>query len=158
MPYETTITAITISLAPGGVGLANGAGRYGAGVDNSSLKRNKALISLAITSHASSAPTAGNTVDIYLLRSDQQGADIRDDGWGESDAANFTRINATHIGSVENDGSTGKSFTDFIDTEPFGPLGPMWSVGVVNNWGASLNNIGAFHAIRFRYWLDDFPA
>lgn len=154
MPYETTLTTLTISLGS----LADGAGRYGAGVDNSSLKRNKALLSGAITSHATTAPTAGKTYDIYLLRSDQQGADIRDDGWGETDASGFTRINATHIGSIENDGNTGKSFTIFIDTEPFGPLGPMWSIGVVNNSGALLHATGALHAWRFRYWLDDFPA
>lgn len=59
---------------------------------------------------------------------------------------------------MENDGTANKSFTMFIDTEPFGPLGPMWSIGLINNSGALLNATEALHAWRFRYWLDDFPA
>lgn len=140
----------SISLAPGGVGLANNTGRSSAKITNTN-NYPAALVNFRIKS-GSVAPTAGKAYFIYLLRDT---GTIATDGWGGTDAS-FTPENAPVIGSIRVTGTANKNFYgDFDTAEAEGPLGPEWGVAVYNKSGQSISNTEGDHAYTYVYYIPE---
>jgi hypothetical protein len=136
--------AFTVTLAA----LANstaGVGRQSTLLTNSN-NYPAALVSVKLTSHATSAPTAGALAYVYLLR---DVGTIADDAAGASDAA-LTVENAPLLGTIVFTANANKAFYGIFDTGPLGPLGPTWGIAIVNSSGQALHvtegNHGAFYA------------
>jgi hypothetical protein len=131
--------AFTITLAS----LAAAAGRQSTMINNSTL-RPGAIVYVEIETNAS-APTAGQTYDVYLLRgNDASSSTYRTDGAGASDAA-ITIANAQRIGSIVVTASANTKFYGEFDTAVAGQLGPEWGIAVVNNTGQAANATAANH-------------
>lgn len=143
-----TRTAFTITLAS----LANssvGVGRQSTMVSNSS-NRPAALIFVKITS-GSSAPTAGATYNVYLLRGDGTN---RTDNAGASDAGH-TVENAPLLGTIVVTATTSKAFYAEFDTMPLGPLGTEFGITVVNASGQTLNSTGGNHVCAYQTYCPE---
>lgn len=131
-----TPTAFTITLAS----LANstaGVGRQGTLVDNTTNLYLSAIVSLNIK--VGTSPTANSLIFVYLIRSNNNGTPIIDDGAGASDAG-ITIINAPLLGTIlVSATTTGANYIRNFDTSPLGPLGPKWTIAIVNSSGVALN-------------------
>jgi hypothetical protein len=142
-----SIASFTITLAS----LANstaGVGRQATLIDNTTNLYTSALISASIklgTSPSNNAP-----VFLYLIRSDNNGTPILDDGGGASDAA-WTQNNAPLLGVLKSKAaaSTGDVLSGVFDTKFLGSLGAKWTIGVVNNTGVNLDSTGGNHVISY---------
>jgi hypothetical protein len=138
-------TAITISLTA----LAAAAGRSSLLIGNAN-RRPAAMINLCISPNT--APTAGTTYDLFLLRTNgtaNQGTDL----WGETDAA-FTPVNAQLIGSLVNPGTT-TDVEDIFDTAPLGPLGGDWGIAVRNSTNVSIDATEGNHIKQHAMYLPE---
>lgn len=140
-----TAAAFTITLAS----LANAAGRQSTILSNSN-NYPAALIYLRIKSGAV-APTAGNSYDVYLIRSD---GTIRDDAAGSSNAA-ITIENAILLDTIVVTATTAKNFYKTIDTSPAGPLGREWGIAIVNNSGQALSATEGDHYYNYEYYVPE---
>jgi len=147
MPNEITqrfdaSAAATITLAS----LASstvGVGRQGTLVDNTGNKYGSLLIHAKITNGTS--PTANSIVALYLIRSDNDGTEHRDDGAGTSDAG-LTVLNAQLIGTLRSSGTSDSAMLGtFVVHDP----GPEWTIAVVNSTGVALHATGGNHWIRY---------
>ncbi len=138
-----TFTITLPSLAASAVGV----GRQSTLLTNSN-QRNGALVGVQIESNGS-APTAGGTYDVYLLRT---AGGVTDDNAGASDAA-ITVINAEPLGSLVVTNSANTKFYKVFDTTPLGPLGLTWGIAVVNNTSQALNATGTNHVCGYTYFL-----
>lgn len=138
--------AMTITLAS----LANsaaGVGRQSTIVDNTTSKYLSALVSLKVT--VGTSPTANTLIYVYLIRDNNDGTPIRDDGAGASDAG-LTIVNAPLLGTILVPATTSDTaYYGLFDTSQYGPLGPKWGIAVVNNSGAALNATGGNHVVSF---------
>lgn len=122
-----TKTQLTITLD----GLANNGARQSTLVDNSSVKAPSAQLMVCLRS--GTAPTAGTTYDVYLIRAnDATTPNYVSDKGGASDAA-ITIENAVLLGSVVVTATSNKQFVLDIDTAVVGDLGPAWGIAVKNN-------------------------
>ncbi len=137
--------AMTITLAS----LTNGSGRQSTLLTNSS-KRPAALVSVKVTS-GGVAPTAGSTIDVYLIRSD---GTVADDGAGASDAA-ITIENAEPLGSIVLTATTAKTFRKVFDTTALGPLGPSWGIALVNRSGQTVSTTAGDHSVGYTYLVPE---
>jgi hypothetical protein len=134
--------ALTIDLG----GLASAAGRQSDFLSNSS-NRPGALVYVEIKS--GTAPTAGGVYYIYLLRRDDHASPtVTDDNAGGSDAG-ITIENAPLLGTIRVTATLNKVFARTFDTLELGPLGPSWTVAVVNATSQALNATGGDHAVRY---------
>lgn len=142
-----SILSFTITLAS----LANsavGVGRQSTLIDNTTNLYTSALVSVKITTGTS--PIGNSPLYVYLIRSDNNGTPIEDDGAGASDAA-WTANNAQLLGVLNTKASpsTGDVLTGVFDTKALGSLGPKWGIGIVNNTGVALNATGGNHVISY---------
>jgi len=145
-PTSGTPTAFTITLA----GLAAAAGRQSTMVTNSGNFR-RAIGYVII--ETGTAPTAGGTYDVYLLRGDGTGT-YRTDGAGASDAA-ITIVNATFLASAKVTASANTNFyVDFDTADVTNDLGPEWGIAVVNNTSQAAHAATATSLAEFLYIVD----
>lgn len=139
-------TALTITLGSLASSVA-GVGRQSTLVDNTSNLYTSAQIALKITT--GTTPTANTLIYVYLIRSDNAGTAIIDDGAGASDAG-LTVINAPLLGTILVSAATSNTaYYGVFDTKFLGSLGPKWGVAVVNSTGAALNSTGGNHVVEF---------
>lgn len=142
------VSSFTITVAS----LATATARQSTMIDNSSNKFRRAIIYLILKT--GTAPTAGTTYDVYLLRGDNPASSAyRTDGAGASDAA-FTPNNAIPLGSIKLTASANTLFYGEFDTaDVTNDLGPEWGIAVLNNaTGQSLNASG--HVTEYQYIVD----
>lgn len=141
-----SVSSMTITLAS----LANssaGVGRQSTIVDNTTNLYLSALVSLKVT--VGTTPTANTLIYVYLIRDNNDGTPIRDDGAGASDAG-ITIVNAPLLGTILCPATTSDTaYYGEFDTSQLGPLGPKWGIAVVNNTGVALNATGGNHVVSF---------
>lgn len=145
-----TSAAITITLSS----LTNGSGRQGTFIDNSTNLYHGAIVWVKMRS-SGSAPTAGTTYDVYLLRRDSHSSPaLTTDAAGSSDAA-LTVENAKLLGSLVLTATTTKDFVGEFDTGPLGPLGASWTVAVVNRSGQTTDSTAGNHVVQYLPYLPE---
>lgn len=133
--------------------LASAAGRQSTMIANSN-NMPAAMVHIKLRSGAS-APTAGLTYDIYLLRGDDPSSSTyRTDGAGASDAA-ITIENAQLLGSIVVTNSSAKDFYGEFDTRNLGPLGPEWGIAIVNRTNQALDATEGNHHKGYAYYLPE---
>lgn len=138
-----TKATFTLSLAPGGVGLAADGARQSTMVTNSN-NYPAALVYLKIKS-GGSAPTAGRVYEIYLLRGDDAASSTyRTDGAGASDAS-IVIENAQLLGTIVVTNTAAKNFFGEFDTAALGPLGPEWGIAIKNATNQALDTTESNH-------------
>lgn len=129
----STLTITLASLASSSAGV----GRQSTLVDNTTNLFTSAQISVKIT--VGTTPVLNSLISVYLLRSDNSGTPVSDDGAGASDAG-LSVINAPLLGTiVVNSVTSNLSYYGVFDTKFLGSLGPKWGIAVVNNSGVALN-------------------
>jgi hypothetical protein len=136
-----TSTALTVTLAS----LANSAGRQSTLVDNTTSRYQDLL--LLVNIKTANTPTPNSIAEVYLIRSDNDGTEHRDDGAGTSDAA-LTPLNAQLVGALRSSGAPGTGETlkgSFLVHRP----GPEWGVVVFNRTGQALDSTGSNHWVRY---------
>lgn len=134
-------TAFTITLAS----LTNGSARQSTEIDNTTNLYVGAYI--AVNIKMGTSPTSNTIISVYILRNDNNGTAIRDDGAGASDAA-ITIKNAQVIGTL----STGSSAATgdvlkgvfYVDN-----IGPKWSIAIKNDSGVTLDATGGNHVVNY---------
>lgn len=137
-------SALTITLASLATSTA-GVGRQSTIVDNSSSKYQDVLIYVKITQ--GTTPSGSKSVQVYLIRDDNDGTNHRTDGAGASDAG-LTVLNAQLIGVMRNlaTPSTGEvMYGEFLIHRP----GPKWGIAIVHDTGVNLNATGGNHWVRY---------
>jgi hypothetical protein len=137
-------TALTITVASLASSIA-GVGRQSGIVDNTTNRYQDILLNVNIKQGTS--PTGNKSVQIYLIRDNNDGTPIRDDGAGASDAA-LTLLNAPLIGVLINKASpsTGDVLKgNFLISRP----GPKWGIAIVHDTVATLDATGSNHVISF---------
>lgn len=150
---STTPTAFSIDFD----NVSTGNSEVSAEVDNTANGYAEAIVYVEITS-GTSAPTAGQTYDIFLVRSDNHASDpIRDDDWAGTKGS-FNHENAPHLGSIVVTASTSKEFRGIFSTRRLGPLGPMWGIAFTNNSGATTSTSASSSFARYLYVTPDAPA
>lgn len=138
--------AITITLASLASSTA-GVGRQGTLVDNTTNLYTSAIVSVNIK--MGTTPTANTIVTVYLIRSNNDGTAIIDDGAGTTDAG-LTVVEAPVLGTLVNPNTTtGNVLKANFDTKSLGSLGPKWTVAVVNSTGVALDATGGNHVISY---------
>lgn len=140
------VATFTLTLASLGIGAA----RQSTLVANATPTFKGAQIFLNIMS--GTAPTAGGTYDVYLIRSSENTSpNVRTDNAGASDAA-ITVENARHIGSAVVTNTLNKVFTIDIDTRDLPlALGEEWGIIVENNTDQVLNATETNHDKEYRH-------
>lgn len=136
-----TSTALTVTIAS----LANLAGRQSTLVDNTTARYQDLL--LFVNVKTANSPNAYSTVEVYLIRSDNDATEHRDDGAGTADAA-LTPLNAQMIGSLRSSSApgTGEALKgSFLVHRP----GPEWGVAIFNRTGQALDATGSNHWVRY---------
>ena len=117
--------------------LATATSRQTTMINNTSTFRPAAIVAFDIESNGS-APTAGSTYELYLLRGNAASPTVSTDNAGASDAA-ITIENAPMLGAIVVTATANKHFYGDFDTAALGPLGPLWGIAVKNNSGQSLH-------------------
>lgn len=141
--------AVTITLSS----LTTGSGRQGTFINNSS-NRPGALIYVKIKS-GGTGPTAGSTYSVYLVRRDNHASPtLTDDNAGSSDAA-LTVLNSRFLGNLKLTNSSATNFTGSFDTSDLGPLGPSWTIAVVNNSGQTTDTTAGNHVVEYVYYYQE---
>ena len=136
-----TITLASLTNSTAGVG------RQSTLVDNTTNLYTSAEIALKITMGTS--PTANSLIYVYLIRSDNAGTPVIDDGAGASDAG-LTVVNAPLLGTILCSAATSNAaYYGVFDTKFLGSLGPKWGIAIVNSSGATLNSTGGNHLAEF---------
>lgn len=116
------------------------AGRTATFIDNTTAKYPAARVMVGIRSHTA-APTAGSVVSCFLMRrTGSTSFYFADDKFGGSaDAANSI-TNSPLLGTIVIDVATANfQWVGSFDTSLLGPLGPEWSIGIVNGSGQQLH-------------------
>lgn len=138
---QATIASIAITLG----GLANGSGRQGTLVDNTTNLYVGAYISVSIK--LGTTPIANTTVSIYLIRSDNNTTPIEDDNAGILDAA-WTQDNDVPIMVLVTGASPATG--NVLSGNVYVPnLGAKFTIGVVNNSGVALDATNSNHVISY---------
>jgi hypothetical protein len=134
-------TALTITIAS----LANSAGRQSTLVDNTTARYQDLLLFVNI--NTANSPNANSIIEVYLIRSDNDGTEHRDDGAGTADAA-LTPLNSQLVGCLRSSGTPGTGETlkgSFLVHRP----GPEWGVALYNRTGQALDATGSNHWVRY---------
>lgn len=141
-----SIASFTITLASL-ASSTSGVGRQATLIDNTTNLYTSAIISCKIT--VGTSPTANTLIYVYLIRSDNNGTAIINDGGGASDAG-ITITNAPLLGTILVPATTSDTaYYGLFDTKFLGSLGPKWTVAVVNSTGAALNATGGNHVVSY---------
>jgi hypothetical protein len=159
-PTAALQALFTLSLAPGGVGLAAGGARQSTLIANKTSVNADgsgypaAMVYIKIKSGAA-APTAGKVYEVYLLRGDNgSSSSYRTDGAGASDAA-ITIENAQLLGTIIVTATGAKVFYGEFDTAPLGPLGPEWGIAIKNATDQALDTTEGNHLKEFSYYIPE---
>ena len=150
--YGTEAQAITISLAPAGVGLADGGARESASVDNTSDLFLDVLVQVRVK-FANTAPASEKKVYVYAYGTADFALPLWPDRVTGSDAA-ITLNSPTQlkligvIEAVQNDNGT-------MEPAPlaqvFGGLVPShWGIVIFNKSGIALTNTEANHVKEYQ--------
>lgn len=133
--------------------LAAAAARQSTMIANSS-NYPAAIVTIKIKS-GGSAPVAGESYEIYLLRGDDASSSTyRTDGAGASDAA-ITIENAQLLGTIVVTATTAKNFYGEFDTSPLGPLGPEWGIAIKNNTSQAIDATEGNHLKGYVYYVPE---
>lgn len=145
--YDTSGQLITISLAPGGVGLANTGARASTAVDNSSSLYLDVLVQVVIKS-AASAVSATGYVNIYAYGTTDGGTDYAEGATGTDAAITLTSPTNLRLIGTLNVVANAVSYT----SEPMsvaaafgGVLPQKWGIVIENQSGAALDTTEANH-------------
>lgn len=134
-------TAFAITLGS----LANGSSRQSTEIDNTVNLVQDVLV--AVNIKLGTSPVANKDISLYLIRNDNNGVPIRDDGAGAVDAAitilNAPLIGVLNVGSSPNTGDVLKGL--FLIHRP----GPKWGIAIKNNSGVSLDSTNGNHIVNF---------
>lgn len=137
-------TAFTISLASL-ASSTSGVGRQSTIVDNTTNAYT--AIWVACNIKMGTSPSNSSPVYIYLIRDDNNGTNIRDDGAGASDAG-LTVVNAPLIGTLFTKASAATG--DVLKGIFYVPApGPKFGIAVVNATGVALDSTGGNHVINY---------
>jgi hypothetical protein len=150
-PLISSLTAFTISLGSLPTSTV-GAGKQSTMVGNSVTRYGKILVSVSIK--LGTSPTAGRTILIYAIRSNNDGTPIRNDLAGPSDA-NWTRKNADYLYTAGGQPSviycgaaaTGDVFTGLYELNN---PGNEFGIGVVHDTGVNLDSTGGNHICKWQ--------
>lgn len=146
-PLFASPVALTLSFAPGAVGMASsttGVGRQSTMVDNSTNRYKRIQLSLKVT--MGTTPTVNRNVYVHLIRDNRDATAIRDDNAGTTDAA-FTIINAPLLMALTNTStSTG---TILRGNCVFEDPGPGWGIGIYHDCVAALDATESNHVLSF---------
>lgn len=139
-----SLGTITITLAS--LTNSGSVGRISGYVDNTSNKYISANVYVKLTS-GSTPTTANSPFYVYLARTDNSG--INDDGNGTADAAG-TFVNTPLLGIINCvNAGTNQQYSQSFDTSIWGPLGPAWGIGILNNSGGSLHPTAGSQLITY---------
>ncbi len=119
----------------------SGVGQQSTMVNNENLKQ-AVHIYVKVTTHASSAVTAGTNVRVYLLKGDDPNSSAyRSDGAGATDAG-LTVVNARLLGPIRVTATTANVayYGDFLVRNP----GPEWGIAIVQDTGQDLHESANF--------------
>ena len=137
-----TSTALTITIAS----LGNNSSRQSTIVDNATNRYQDILVYVKVKLDTS--PTGKTTVNVYLIRDDNDGTTPhRSDGAGGSDAA-ITILNARPIGALRTKDSPATGdvlYGEFLASR----VGPKWGIAVENKTGVALDSTGSNHWVRY---------
>lgn len=139
-----SVVALTITLGSLATS-TTGVGRQSTIVDNTTNRYQDILLSVSIKQGTS--PTGNKSVQIYLIRDNNDGTAILDDNAGVSDAA-LTVLNAPLIGTLINKSSpsTGDVLAgNFLITRP----GPKWGIAIVHDTGVNLDSTNGNHVVSY---------
>jgi hypothetical protein len=115
-------------------------GRVASMIDNTTNLYESALVS--VTLKTSATPTANTLAYVFLIRSNNDGTPIIDDNASQTDAA-ITITNAFLLGSILCPTATANLvLSKTFDTSFLGPLGPKWTIAVVNSFKSALASSG----------------
>lgn len=129
---------LTISLAT----LGNSVGRQSDMINNEDIGQ---MVRIFYSITTGTSPTAGGTIDFYLLSGNLAGTPIRTDNAGASDAG-ITIVNAPRVDSAQIDGTSDKTYKgSFLVRNP----GPEFGIAIVNNTGVSLNATPSNHEVTY---------
>lgn len=132
---------MTITLAS----LANGSGRAGTAIVNTSTLAISADIEVLIKTNAAGTSATGY-VSVYLIRSAD--GTTYDDSFAGTDAA-YTPVNAILLGTI-NAVANATSYVKIFDTAELGlSLPQKWSIGIVNSSGAAFDSTAGNLAVRY---------
>lgn len=135
-----TVEALTITLAD----VANGAGRTGLKVDNSSDLFQR-IVGYVKLFKAAAAGTG--TFKVYLLREDNHATEYTTDGITLADAALATEPpNAELVGLIKTDATAGAFYADFVIEDP----GHTWTIVIWNASGAALHATEANSYVHYQ--------
>lgn len=141
-----TPTTLTITLAS----LANsaaGVGRQSTLVDNTTDLF--IAIQLYLNIMTGTTPTANSLLYVYLIRQNNTGTPIADDGAGTTDAG-ITIVNAQLIGVILCPSATSNvPLKKTIDVSFAGMVPAKWGIAIVNASGVALNATGGNHVVSF---------
>lgn len=139
--FASAGAAMTITLAS----LANGAGRGGTAIVNTSTLAISADIEVKLTTGSSGVSATGYAA-IYLIRSAD--GSTYDDGFGGTDGA-YTAVNATLLGLMQLVANS-TTYVAIFDTAQLGITLPQkWSIGIMNFSGATLDATGGNQAVVY---------
>jgi hypothetical protein len=147
LPKFETYGTFTLSLAPGGTGLASsttGVGRQSTMVDNTTTRFKRVRIYGKVT--LGTSPTKG-AVYVYGLTGSVQGSAFRTDGAGASDAS-FTVLNADPVAVAGSKSSPSTGDVIYIAGVIEDP-GPEFGIAVVHDTVAALNGTGGNHVFEY---------
>jgi hypothetical protein len=137
-------TSFTITLGSLASSTA-GVGRQSTIVDNTSTAYTAVWI--AVNVKMGTTPNSNALVYIYLIRDDNNGTNIRDDGAGASDAG-LTVLNAPLIGTLttKSSAATGDVLKGIFYVQA---PGPKFGIAVVNATGVALDATNGNHVINY---------
>lgn len=141
-----TPTALTITLASLASSTA-GVGRQSTLVDNTT---NLFLaIELFLNIMVGTTPTANSLLFVYLIRQNNGGTPIADDGAGLTDAG-ITIVNAKLIDTILVPAATSNvAYKKSIDLTFSGQIPAKWGIAIVNASGVALDATGGNHVCSY---------
>jgi hypothetical protein len=156
--YGTSNQAITCSLAPGGVGLANNGARASTAVDNTTNLFQDALVSVQVKNGASGAVNTG-TVNVYAYATTDGGTTYTDGATGTDASITLTvPPNARLIGVINAvAASTTYKGGPFSVAQAFGGVLPdHWGIIIENKTGGALdategNHLKTYQGVYSQY-------
>ena|SRR5438876_2505069 len=151
--YGTEAQAITISLAPAGVGLADGGARESTSVDNVTTNKYLDVLVQVRVKFANTAPASEKRVYVYAYGTVDFTTPLWPDTVTGTDAA-ITLNNPTQlklIGVIEAVQNANGTMEPASVAQVFGGLMPNhWGIVILNKSGIALTNTEADHVKEFQ--------
>ena|SRR2546426_716618 len=151
--YGTEAQAITISLAPGGVGLADGAARESDAIDNSTTDKYLEILVQLRVKFANTAPASEKRVYVYAYGT----VDFALPLWPDKVTGSNAAITLNSVTQLRLIGVIEAVQNDFGTMEPaplaqiFGGVVPShWGIVVLNKSGIALTTTESDHVKKFQ--------